>query len=38
VITKYFISAVAGKWKRTSVSFHVQSLRSFLRYASSRGW
>jgi integrase/recombinase XerD len=38
VITKYFISAVAGKWKRTSVSFHVQSLRSFFRYASSRGW
>ena len=38
VITKYFTSAVAGKWKRTSVSFHVQSLRSFFRYASSRGW
>jgi integrase/recombinase XerD len=38
VITKYFISAVAGKWKRTSVSFHVQSLRSFFLYASSRGW
>ena len=38
VITKYFISAVAGKWMRTSVSFHVQSLRSFFRYASSRGW
>jgi site-specific recombinase XerD len=29
---------VAGKWKRSSVSFHVQSLRSFFRYASSRGW
>ncbi|MGA7795315.1 MAG: site-specific integrase [Candidatus Acidiferrales bacterium] len=38
VITKYFTGAVAGKWKRTSVSFHVQSLRSFFRYASSRGW
>jgi integrase/recombinase XerD len=38
VITKYFTSAVAGKWKRTSVSFHVQSLRSFFRYANSRGW
>jgi integrase/recombinase XerD len=37
-ITKYFTSAVAGKWKRTSISFHVQSLRSFFRYASSRGW
>jgi site-specific recombinase XerD len=38
VITKYFTGAVAGKWKRPSVSFHVQSLRSFLRYASNRGW
>jgi site-specific recombinase XerD len=37
-ITKYFTSAVAGRWKRSSVSFHVQSLRSFLRYASCRGW
>ncbi len=38
VMTKYFTSAVAGRWKRTTVSFHVQSLRSFFRYASSRGW
>jgi integrase/recombinase XerD len=38
VITKYFTSIVAGRWKRTTVSFHVQSLRSFFRYASSRGW
>lgn len=38
VITKYFTGAVAGKWKRTTVSFHVQSLRSFFRYASGRGW
>src|SRR6266404_7044956 len=38
VITKYFTSAVAGRWNRTSVSFHVQSLRSFFRYASCRGW
>jgi hypothetical protein len=37
-ITKYFAGVVAGKWKRTTVSFHVQSLRSFFRYASSRGW
>jgi integrase/recombinase XerD len=37
-ITKYFTGDVAGRWKRTSVSFHVQSLRSFFRYASSRGW
>ena len=38
VITKYLISAMAGKWRRTTVSFHVQSLRSFFRYASSQGW
>lgn len=38
VITKYFTDAVASRWKRTSVSFHVQSLRSFFRYARSRGW
>ena len=38
VITKYFTGAVAGRWKRTTVSFYVQSLRSFCRYASSRGW
>jgi site-specific recombinase XerD len=37
-ITKYFTSAVAGRWKRTSISFHVQSLRSFFPYAGSRGW
>jgi site-specific recombinase XerD len=36
MITKYFTSAVAGKWKRTSISFHVQSLRSFFRYASGQ--
>ena len=28
VITKYFTGIVAGRWKRTTVSFHVQSLRS----------
>ena len=38
VITKYFTGIVAGRWKRTTVSFHVQSLRSFFRYATSRGW
>ena len=38
VMTKYFTGIVAGRWKRTTVSFHVQSLRSFFRYASSRGW
>ncbi|HEV2731058.1 MAG TPA: site-specific integrase, partial [Terriglobales bacterium] len=33
VITKYFTNAVAGRWKRTTISFHVYSLRSFFRYA-----
>jgi len=37
-ITKYFTGAVAGRWKRATVSFHVQPLRSSCRYASSRGW
>jgi site-specific recombinase XerD len=36
-ITKYFTSAV-GRWKRTTISFHVYSLRSFFRYATNRGW
>ncbi len=27
-----------GRWKRSTVSLHVQSLRSFFRYASGRGW
>jgi len=34
VITKYFTSAVAGRWKRTTISFHVYSLRSFFRFAT----
>src|ERR1700736_2722179 len=34
VINKYFTGIVAGRWKRTTVPFHVQSLRSFFRYAS----
>ena len=38
VITKYFTSAVAGRWKRTTISFHVYSLRSFFRFATDRGW
>jgi hypothetical protein len=32
-ISTYFTSAVAGRWKRVTVSHHVQSLRSFFRYA-----
>src|SRR5260370_25348674 len=38
VIRKYFTGIVAGRWTRTTVSFHVQSLRSFFRYAGCRGW
>ena len=37
-ITKYFTSTVAGRWKRTTISFHVYSLRSFFRFATNRGW
>ncbi len=36
-ITAYFTSA-AGRWCRTTVSQHVQSLRSFFRYAAKQGW
>src|ERR1700751_1802199 len=38
VITKYFTSTVAGRWKRTTISFHLYSLRSFFRFATNRGW
>ena len=38
VITKYFTGIVAGRWKRTTISFHVYSLRSFFRFATNRGW
>jgi integrase/recombinase XerD len=36
-ISAYF-TAATGRWLRTTVSQHVQSLRSFFRYAGSRGW
>lgn len=36
-IAAYF-SSTAGRWKRNTVSLHVQSLRTFFRYAGSRGW
>jgi site-specific recombinase XerD len=38
VISNYFSGEVAGRWKRASISHHVQCLRSFFRYASQRGW
>ncbi len=38
VISNYFSGEVAGRWKRVSVSNHVQHLRSFFRYAGQRGW
>lgn len=38
VITKYFTSTVAGRWKRTTISLHVYSRRSFFRFATNRGW
>jgi len=37
-ISDYFSSVAAGRWKRSTVSLHVQSLRSFFRYAGGRGW
>jgi integrase/recombinase XerD len=37
-ISTYFTSAVAGRWKRVTVSHHVQALRTFFRYAAQRGW
>lgn len=38
VISNYFSSEVAGRWKRVSVAHHVQCLRSFFRYAGQQGW
>jgi len=37
-INDYLANCAACGWKRTTVSFHVQSLRSFFRYAGIQGW
>lgn len=37
-ISTYFSSEVAGRWKRVTVSDHVQYLRNFFRHAGQRGW
>ena len=36
-ITAFFFSR-SQSWKRVTISFHVQSLRSFFRFAGIRGW
>ena len=37
VITNYFTGGVAGRRKRTTISFHVQSLRSFFALPAVEG-
>ena len=37
-VSAFFSSAAPGRWKRNTVSLHVQSLRAFFRYARSCGW
>jgi site-specific recombinase XerD len=37
-ISAYQRACAQRKWKRTTISVHVQALRSFFRYAASRGW
>lgn len=37
-INDYLANCAACGWSRTTISFHVQSLRSFFRYAGAQGW
>jgi len=37
-ITAYQKECAKRRWARTTISLHVQSLRSFFRYAASQGW
>jgi site-specific recombinase XerD len=37
-ISKYQATGKERGWKRTTISFHTQSLRTFFRYATSKGW
>ena len=37
-ISRYFSSAAGHRWKRTTISIHVNSLRHFFRFAESRNW
>ncbi len=37
-ISTYQRACACHGWKRTTISFHVQSLRGFFRYAASQGW
>jgi integrase/recombinase XerD len=37
-ISHYFCSATVHRWKRTTISVHVNSLRHFFRFAESQHW
>lgn len=37
-ITSYHKECSRRRWKRTTISFHVQTLRAFFRYAAGQGW
>ena len=37
-IDAYQKDCASRRWKRTTISFHVQALRSFFRYATAKGW